>query len=87
MGRCAREGAAVSTKIMLEAAFTVLRGLIYSATFVLLWVWVALAVRPLDAGIPLRIPAWLGPIGVVLASAGALLAAVCIGALGPVDSQ
>jgi protein-S-isoprenylcysteine O-methyltransferase Ste14 len=59
-------------------AFTILRGVVYSAAFVWLWTWLAMSVRPLDAGLPVSLPAWLRPPGFVAASAGALLAGVCI---------
>lgn len=43
-----------------------------------LWVWLAAWVRSYDARIPVDLPAWLRPVGVVLAVAGALLAGLCI---------
>ena len=63
---------------MLNKVFTILRALLYSAGFIFLWGWIAVSIRPYDAEIPLRLAAWLQPIGVALASAGALLAAACI---------
>jgi len=65
---------------LLPRSFVALRGLIYAAAFVWLWVWVALSVRRFDVRIPLRIPAWLMPIGLAIASAGALVAALCLAA-------
>lgn len=59
--------------------FVVLRGLIYSFGFVFLWAWLAVVVRPYDSRIPFGIPVSVRPVGWVLASAGALLAALCIG--------
>jgi protein-S-isoprenylcysteine O-methyltransferase Ste14 len=64
---------------LLARAFTILRGLIYSALFVWLWAWIAVSVRRYDASIPVALPPWLRPIGYVLALAGALIAAACIG--------
>jgi protein-S-isoprenylcysteine O-methyltransferase Ste14 len=54
--------------------FLVIRGVLYSAAFIGLWTWLAFEVRAFDAGLPFALPGWLGPIGIVLASAGALLA-------------
>jgi protein-S-isoprenylcysteine O-methyltransferase Ste14 len=59
-------------------AFTILRGLVYSALFVWLWAWLVVSVRRYDASIPIALPAWLRPIGYVLAVAGALIAGACI---------
>lgn len=57
---------------------TILRGLIYSAAFIGLWVWIASYVRRFDPQIPFSIPRWLVPVGLVLACAGGLVAATCI---------
>jgi protein-S-isoprenylcysteine O-methyltransferase Ste14 len=61
----------------LALGFTIVRGLVYSAGFVWLWSWLAISIRPFDAGLP-ALPSWLRPVGVTLACAGALLAAACI---------
>src|SRR3954470_17093644 len=58
--------------------FTILRGVIYSAAFVWLWTWLAVSVRPFDSQLPMSLPVWLRPLGFILASAGALLAGICI---------
>jgi len=58
--------------------FTILRGAVYSALFVWLWVWIAGRVRSFDAEIPVTLPAGLRPAGFVVAGAGAILAALCI---------
>lgn len=63
---------------MVARSFTVLRGLVYSAAFVGLWVWLASYVRRFDARIPLSLPTWLVPLGAVLACAGGFVAAACI---------
>lgn len=68
------------TASSLSKSFVILRGLVYASAFVCLWAWLALSVRPFDASIPLHIPRWLRPIGLAVASAGALLAALCIAA-------
>lgn len=64
--------------ITVSSAFTVLRGMLYSAAFVGLWVWLASYVRRFDPQIPLSIPIWLVPVGLLLACAGGLVAAACI---------
>jgi protein-S-isoprenylcysteine O-methyltransferase Ste14 len=63
----------------LSKTFVVARGLIYSSAFVVLWVWIAASVRQLDSRLLLGIPGWLQPAGWLLALAGALLTATCIG--------
>ena len=63
---------------LLLKSFTVLRSALYSAGFVWLWAWLVLSVQPLDARIPVGLPNWLRPIGIGLASVGALLAGACI---------
>ena len=55
-----------------------LRGVLYSAAFVGLWAWLASYVRRFDPQIPLALPSWLVPIGLLLACAGGLVAAACI---------
>lgn len=60
--------------------FVAVRGLLYSAGFVALWVWVARWVRSYDARWPFGLPGWLRPLGWVLAAAGAVLAATCVAA-------
>ena len=62
----------------LQPIFTALRGVFYGAAFVLLWGWLAVSVRSLDPRIPIAIPLWLRPLGLALASAGAVLAATCL---------
>jgi len=63
---------------LLSKSFTILRGIVYSAAFVWLWTWVAISVRSLDDKLPASLPIWLRPLGFVLASAGAVLAGICI---------
>lgn len=62
----------------LPEAFTVLRGLVYSAAFVWLWAWLAVLVEPFDERLPVTLPVWLRPLGFVVAFAGALFAGACI---------
>ncbi len=62
----------------MRAAFTALRGVLYSVAFVLTWVWVAVAVRSYDARLPFVVAPWLRPVGVAFAIAGLLLDAWCV---------
>ena len=61
-------------------AFTVVRGLLYSAGFVWLWTYVAMAVRTYDDQLGVGPPHWLRPVGMAFALAGAVTAATCIAA-------
>ncbi len=63
---------------LLVKIFTILRGLVYSALFIWFWAWLVLYVRRFDPSIPIALPAWLRPIGYVLAVAGALIAGACV---------
>ena len=63
---------------LLSRIFVILRGVVYSAGFVWLWVWLAISVRPYDARLPISLPLWLRPIGAALAIPGGLLALACI---------
>lgn len=54
------------------------RAALYAGSFVLLWGWLAVAVRPLDARFGGPLPAWLMPPGAALAAAGAAVAIWCI---------
>jgi protein-S-isoprenylcysteine O-methyltransferase Ste14 len=45
-----------------------------------LWTWLAISVRSFDARLSVSLPVWLRPLGLVLASAGALLAGICVAA-------
>ena len=55
-----------------------MRGLVWSAAFVWLWSWLAIVARRYDASLPVILPAWLRPLGFVVAGAGLLLAGACI---------
>src|SRR5436305_14812105 len=59
-------------------AFTALRSALYSCGFIFLWAWLAVTGRRYDARIPISIPEWLQPLGMVLAGLGGLLALSCI---------
>jgi protein-S-isoprenylcysteine O-methyltransferase Ste14 len=56
----------------------VLRAVLWASAFVLLWVWLAASVQPLDARWTLTLPVWMRPLGWALALAGALLVLWCI---------
>ena len=58
--------------------FVALRALLYSTGFISLWIWVALQARRLDPVLGLDLPAWVRPLGIVIALAGACLTAACI---------
>ena len=62
-----------------DRAFTVIRGLVYAIAFIGLWAWIGAWVRRFDSWVPLTLPAWLRPIGVLVAVAGALVVAACVG--------
>ena len=55
-----------------------LRAVFYASAFVFLWAWFAASVQPLDARLPLTVPAWARPLGWALALAGALLTLWCV---------
>jgi len=71
-------GLAVAMPSLWSRAFTVVRGVVYSALFVWLWAWVAGWVRTYDSRIPVSLPPWLRPVGYAVAAAGAVLAGLCI---------
>ena len=54
------------------------RGILFSSSFVLLWVWIAHSLRRFDKVLKVAIPGWLHPIGLVLASVGAIFAVACV---------
>ena len=58
-------------------AFTVLRGVLYSAAFVWLWTWLALSVRAYDHVFG-ALPPWISVLGYPIAAGGAVLALACI---------
>jgi protein-S-isoprenylcysteine O-methyltransferase Ste14 len=58
--------------------FVVLRAAFYASLFVILWWWLAVSVRPLDARLSLSIPLWIRPLGLTLVVAGALLTLWCV---------
>jgi protein-S-isoprenylcysteine O-methyltransferase Ste14 len=63
---------------ILSKSFIILRGVAYSAAFVWLWAWLAISVRSLDVKVPVSLPLWLRPFGLVFAFGGAFLAGICI---------
>jgi protein-S-isoprenylcysteine O-methyltransferase Ste14 len=58
--------------------WTALRAAVYGSGFVLLWGWLAVAVRPLDRRLGLSLPAWLVPVGLLLAAGGGALTLACV---------
>jgi len=46
--------------------FVALRGILFSSSFVLLWVWIAVSLRQFDKALPMAIPRWLLPVGLIL---------------------
>lgn len=58
--------------------FVVMRGIVFAALFISLWVWLATLVRRYDAAIGTAPPAWLQPIGWALAVPGAALGLTCV---------
>lgn len=54
------------------------RGVVMAALFVALWVWLAALVTRFDPAIGVSLPAWLVPLGWVLALAGAAVALSCV---------
>ena len=62
----------------LVRGFAAVRGLLYAVGFVLLWWWLAIAVRPLDGRLPFRPPPALQPLGLAVAILGALLTLSCV---------
>lgn len=58
--------------------FTTIRSALWSVAFIALWVWVAIQVRPLDARLPVAIPAGVAPLGWLLAVPGGALALASI---------
>ncbi len=59
--------------------FTGLRAVVYGTGFVALWAWIGLGVRSYDRYIPIVMPGWTEPLGIVLLSMGGILALWCIG--------
>jgi protein-S-isoprenylcysteine O-methyltransferase Ste14 len=58
--------------------FTSLRTAFYAVGFVLLWAWVAVAVRGFDRSLGFALPEWLRPAGMVLMVAGGALVLSCL---------
>jgi protein-S-isoprenylcysteine O-methyltransferase Ste14 len=59
-------------------ATAIARGAIMAALFITLWVWFASLVRRFDRAVGVAPPAWLQPIGWVLAVAGGALGLACV---------
>lgn len=63
----------------MRTLFLALRALIYVTGFVLLFGWLALAVRPFDQSIDVLLPAWTNALGVVFMVVGGILVITCAG--------
>ena len=57
----------------------IVRGLFYAVCFAGFWYWVAVSIAPIDAQIPITIPALVRALGWPVAAFGAVLTAWCIG--------
>ena len=62
----------------MKRLFVAIRAVLYSTGFILLWAWLAGAVRVYDARFGSRLPPGWAPVGIVLAIPGLLLALACI---------
>jgi protein-S-isoprenylcysteine O-methyltransferase Ste14 len=62
----------------LTRLFVVIRGAFFATAFVALWGWLAIAARRLDRRWPVTPPEWLRIPGMLVAVAGAALAAWCV---------
>jgi protein-S-isoprenylcysteine O-methyltransferase Ste14 len=62
----------------LNTLFIAFRAALYAVGFVLLWIWVAGAVRPYDSRLGIETPARLAPVGYPLLALGALLVLACL---------
>ena len=58
--------------------FVALRAALWATAFVVLWIWLARSVRPLDPRLPFSLPPWVRLPGLALAGAGALLTLGCV---------
>ncbi len=62
----------------MRTLFDAIRAIIYSAGFILLWVWLAVGARQYDKNLHIEFPSWMSGIGIALAAAGGILALLCI---------
>lgn len=62
----------------MRTLFDAIRAGIYSAGFILLWVWLAVGARQYDKNLHIEFPSWMSGIGIALAAAGGILALLCI---------
>lgn len=60
-----------------QQVFVAVRGIVVAFAFVTLWFWLASIVRRFDSPLG-SLPAWLWPLGVVLAAAGGVMTVSCI---------
>jgi protein-S-isoprenylcysteine O-methyltransferase Ste14 len=64
---------------VVKAFFVALRAALYSTGFILLWGWLAGIARRYDARRGIELPSGVEPVGLVLASCGAVLVLACLG--------
>ncbi len=62
----------------MKFSFIIFRSAIYVPLFILFFGWIAWQARGLDASIGFLLPAWLKWPGIILMTAGGLLAIICI---------
>lgn len=63
----------------MKVIFTTVRAIVYAFFFILIWYWVALAVRIYDKKIGIHLPVWLELPGIVLIVIGGFIVLICIG--------
>ena len=63
----------------MKILFTTVRAIIYAFFFILIWYWVALAVRVYDKDIGIQLPNWFEIPGIILIALGGVIALSCIG--------
>lgn len=64
----------------MNTLFVAARALVYVTGFVLLWGWMALAVRRFDRDLGISLPGWTEKLAVALAPLGGILVLTCVGA-------
>jgi protein-S-isoprenylcysteine O-methyltransferase Ste14 len=63
---------------IMRSLFVALRAIFFATCFLLLWLWVAMRLRPLDRYLGAPLPDWARAIGVVFIFVGGSLAFTCI---------
>jgi protein-S-isoprenylcysteine O-methyltransferase Ste14 len=65
----------------MKMLFTGLRAVVCGTGFVALWAWISLGFRAYDRYIPIVLPGWAEPLGIVQLSLGGILGLLCVGTL------